>query len=158
MNPDSPEFDAMIRSFLQTSRTATLATVNEDGAPAACNVQYAQDDELNLYFVSNDQSDHSRNIVRDGRVALTVYAHDDRAQNIHGVQIRGVAEALCKAGDCNQAWEIYTSKFTFAAALPQFAEVLRNETFFRIRPTWLRWIDNRKKFGWKVEKALGLFE
>lgn len=154
MDVDSPEFDRMIHSFLMTSKTATLATVAADGSPCACNVQYAVDEQLRLYFVSSDKSLHSRNILHDGRVALTVYAHDDRAQNIHGVQLRGHAEALEKADDCNLAWDVYIAKYEFAAALPKFREILEKETFYRVTPSWLRWIDNRKSFGWKLEKDL----
>ena len=154
MNPDSVEFNNLIRSFLQTSRTASLATVSADGRPSVCNVQYTQDDEFNLYYVSSQHSEHSVNITNDANVSVAVYAHDDRAQNIHGLQIKGEAHALSEAADCNAAWEFYTSKFAFAAALPQFAKIIQQETFYKITPHWLRWIDNRKEFGWKVEKTL----
>lgn len=154
MDPQSPEFDQMIRSFLATSKTATLATVAEDGSPCACNVQYAVDEAMQLYFVSSEKSLHSQNLVREHRVALTVYAHDDRAQNIHGLQIRGIAQALNKADECNKAWDVYIDKYNFAAAIPKFKQILENETFYRVTPHWVRWIDNRKSFGWKVEKQL----
>lgn len=154
MEPDSPQFIETIRSFLQTSRTASLATVDKDGRPNVCNVQYAQDDDLNLYFVSNDMSAHSINIHHDPFVAMAVYAHDDRAQNIHGVQIKATAKPLEKPGECNRAWDVFVSKFAFATALPQFSEMIQQQTFYCLVPYWIRWIDNRRQFGWKVEYQL----
>ena len=153
-----PEWNATIDQevgvFLATSRTLALATVDERSQPHACNVQYAIDDSLRLVWVSSPNSEHSRHIEKDARVAATVYGHDDRAHNIHGLQIRGTAERLTDPGECNAAWELYTTRFAFVAALPQFRELLQKQAFYRMTPTWARWIDNRKGFGWKVERDL----
>ncbi|MFW6335769.1 MAG: pyridoxamine 5'-phosphate oxidase family protein [Phycisphaeraceae bacterium] len=146
--------DQEVGAFLATSRTLALATVDEQGHPHGCNVQYAIDDALRMVWVSSPNSTHSRHIERDGRVAATVYGHDDRAHNIHGLQLRGTAERLTDPGECNAAWELYTTRFAFVAALPQFRELLQKQAFYRMTPTWARWIDNRKGFGWKVERDL----
>lgn len=145
---------AEITQFLASCRTAALATADADGTPHAANIQYAQDDELRLYWVSSPDSEHSLHIADRPRVALTVYAHDDRAQNIHGVQLRGEARAIVDHGAWNEAFELYTTKFTFAAALPQFRELIERQRFYVFTPTWARWIDNRRGFGFKRETAL----
>lgn len=146
--------DQEVGVFLATSRTLALATVDEHGHPHACNVQYAIDDALRMVWVSSPRSAHSQHIERDGRVAATVYGHDDRAHNIHGLQLRGTAERLTDPGECNAAWELYTTRFAFVAALPQFRELLQKQAFYRMQANWARWIDNRKGFGWKLERDL----
>jgi uncharacterized protein YhbP (UPF0306 family) len=148
------EFDQEVGLFLATCRTAALATVHPDGRPHCANVQYASDDQWRLYWVSSPQAQHSEHIARDQRVALTIYAADDRAMNIHGLQLTGVCEALEQDEDANRAWEVYTAKFTFVSAMPQFRDAVASQTFYRMTPTWLRWIDNRRGFGWKAEKTL----
>ena len=41
----------------------TLATVGPDGAPAAAAVFYAHDDALNLYFLSEERTQHGQNML-----------------------------------------------------------------------------------------------
>lgn len=156
MHAAAHDFDLLgeVHRFLASSRTAGLATVDEQGNPFAANVQYAHDDALQLYFVSSRDAQHSRNLEDNGKVALTVYAHDDRAPNIHGVQLRGIGHVVRDEAEYNRAFDLYTAKFTFAAAMPQFREIIERENFYRITPTWLRWIDNRRGFGFKAEQDL----
>ena len=148
-------FDEEVGVFLATCRTLSVATVDERGEPYAANVQYAVDDRMRLVWVSSPHAAHSSHVERGGPVAATVYGHDDRAQNIHGLQIRGTAERIADAGEWNAAWELYTTRFAFVAALPQFRELVEQQAFYRLTPTWLRWIDNRRGFGWKVEREMG---
>jgi len=147
-------FDEEVGVFLATCRTLSLATVDEHGRPHAANVQYAVDPRMRLVWVSSPKSEHSRHLERDPHVAGTIYGHDDRAQNIHGLQFHGTAERLTDPADCNAAWELYTGRFAFVAALPQFQELLQKQAFYRLTLDWLRWIDNRRGFGWKVERNL----
>lgn len=140
--------------FVGTCRTASLATVGPGGEPCAANVQFAHDDALRLYWVSSPDSLHSQNLTRDSRAAMTIYAHDDRAPNIHGLQLRGHAQPLLDEQQCNAAWELYVSKFTFIETLPQMRELVQRQQFYRFTPDWWRWIDNRKGFGFRVEKQL----
>ena len=85
---------------------------------------------------------------------MTVYAHDDRPQCIHGVQMRGRVARVTDAESWNRAWELYTAKFPFVAAHPEFKEMIERQAFYRFVPGWIRWIDNRKGFGWKVEQKI----
>ncbi|QDU71637.1 pyridoxamine 5'-phosphate oxidase family protein [Mucisphaera calidilacus] len=151
-----PDFDVIqeVSVFLAACRTASLATVGEQGEPHAANVQYATDGGMNLVWVSSPQSEHSVDIEQSTHVAVTVYGHDDRPQGIHGVQMRGRAERITDNASLNAAWEAYTAKFPFVAVDPQFKVMLEKQAFWRFTPGWIRWIDNRKGFGWKVEREL----
>ncbi len=154
--PDRLAFDQEVSLFLATCRTASLATVGGDGQPHAANVQYAHDADFRLYWVSSPGSDHSRDLEGDGRAAVTVYAHDDRPDNIHGLQLRGIVSTV-DAGDeaeWNRVWELYTTKFAFVASNPQLKAAVEAQAFFALKPTWLRWIDNRVSFGFKVERSI----
>ncbi|MEM7576896.1 MAG: pyridoxamine 5'-phosphate oxidase family protein [Planctomycetota bacterium] len=152
--PDRLAFDQEVSLFLATCRTATLATVDAQGAPCAANVQYASDADFRLLWVSSPNSVHSENLQSEPRVALTAYAHDDRAENIHGLQMRGVASALEPRDAPPQAFEQYTAKFAFLASNPQLRAAVEKQRFYAFTPTWLRWIDNRVRFGHKVEMTL----
>lgn len=147
-------FDQEIGLFLATCRTACLATTSESIEPCAANVQYVQDDAMRLHWVSSEDSDHSRNLAAKPLAAVTIYGHDDRAMNIHGLQMRGTVERIDDESQWNMVWELYTAKFAFVAAMPQFREMVEKQKFYRFTPVWLRWIDNRRGFGWKVEKTI----
>ncbi|MEM1212452.1 MAG: pyridoxamine 5'-phosphate oxidase family protein [Planctomycetota bacterium] len=155
-------FDQEVGVFLATCRTAALGTCGEDGeggVPHVANVQYAAAPDsggFGLLWVSKPEALHSAQLTANPRVALAVYAHIDDAANIHGVQMRGTAEVIPAGGAAwHAAWEAYTAKFSFVASGPQYREAVEAQAFYRFTPEWVRWIDNRRGFGWKVEKTLG---
>jgi hypothetical protein len=144
-----PEDDpiAQIRALLVEVSTLSLATVDNEGRPYAANLYFAADDDLSIYFVSDDDAHHSRHIARRDQVAATVYAPVMMWQQIRGVQLRGA----CRAVDESQrdaAWSVYLHKFPH---IIEIEDMIRAQRFYRIQPTWLRLIDNTVKFGYKVE-------
>ena len=153
---DSELYDA-VRAFLHTWRTASLATVDEQGHAHAANVQFAVDERLHLIFVSSDSAAHSRHLARDPQAAMTVYAHTDEdagAAAIHGVQLHGRCARIDGADARQHAWNVYSRRFTFIADNHVLAQRVKQEQFYRFIPTWLRWIDNRRGFGFKKEMRL----
>ncbi len=156
MNFSTPlAFDQEIALFLATARTAGLATTDGDGFPHACNIQFVSDAGLKLYWVSSPSSAHSVNLTIRPECAITVYAHDDRAENIHGLQMHGLAEEITPqdAPRWNDTFDRYTDKFAFVKSNPQLMKAVENQSFYCFAPTWLRWIDNRVRFGFKIEKS-----
>ena len=147
-------FDEEVPLFLATCRTASLATVGDSGQPHTANIQYAQDAAMRLHWVSSSDAQHSRDLASNPQAAVTVYGHDDQAMRIHGVQMRGTVQTIGDPGLWNEVWELYTAKFAFVAAMPQLRQIVEQQTFYRFTPTWARWIDNRRGFGWNMEKTL----
>lgn len=157
------DFDQQVGLFLITSRTMGLATSGLDHRPHAANVQYAQvaeaqqlaSDGWRLYFVSSSASLHARQIAENPAVAATIYGHDDQVEHIHGLQLEGVASVVPSGSeDWHRVWELYLQKFSFIAAMSELECRVRNQCFYSLTPHWLRWIDNRRGFGWKTEKIL----
>lgn len=149
-----PELIDEVRTFLHTWRTASLATVDEQGHAHAANVQFAVDERLHLLFVSSDKSAHSQHVARDPAAAMTIYAHTDEASGpaaIHGLQLHGRCEIITGADAMKHAWEMYIRRFTFIADNHVLAQRVKQEPLYRFIPTWLRWIDNRRGFGFKQE-------
>jgi len=143
-----------VELFLATCRTATLATVDADGSPHAANVQYAHGPGLCLLWVSSPDSQHSQHVQSRADAAMTVYAHDDEAAHIHGLQLHGRVERIEGEAAWNDAWERYTAKFPFVVSMPQLRQAIEGQAFYRFTPNWVRWIDNRRGFGWKVEWSI----
>jgi hypothetical protein len=137
------------RALLAACRTVALATVDEAGHPHAANVQVGCDEQLRLVWVSKPDAAHSRHLAARPRVAVTVYHPDDRPEQIRGVQMHGTAEAVAH----DSAWPTYLAALPFVGD-PPYREAVARQQFYRFTPTWLRWIDNRRGFGHRVERTL----
>lgn len=153
---DDAELRSTIDQFLAAATTASLATVDADGHPHAANIQYAVDDHWNLYFVSSPDSAHSQHIALDPRVALTIYGHVDDWRDIHGVQLHGECFAVVDDEPRRRAWNWYKLRFPFVTQNETIRDRIEREQFYIVKPSWLRWIDNRREFGFKKEMALSV--
>jgi len=75
-------------------RYATLATVNEEGKPWNSPVFALHDDQLNIYWISDREGQHSRNIRLNGSVFIVVYDSTVPEGEGEGVYIRAKAYEL----------------------------------------------------------------
>ncbi len=79
------------RQLLAQIHHVAIATVNEDGSPHNSPVFMAFDDQLRAFWASNQDSQHSRNIARDGQVFLVIF---DGRQGHGGLYIAAQAKPL----------------------------------------------------------------
>lgn len=164
MQADKRMMDAPLRAriaaFLAEHTTVTLATVGPDGAPAAAAVFYAHDADLNLYFLSEERTQHGQNLLANPAVAGTIQADGQDWRAIRGLQLRGEAAPVSGAALAH-ATAVYGRKYAFVAALlaggqgpGALAGPLARARFWVLRPTWFRLIDNTVRFGFKEELCL----
>lgn len=154
MNTHDPDTLRQIAAFLAGCTTASLATIDEQGRPHACNIWYACTADLLMYFVSSPAAAHASHIARDPAVAVTVYAHVAEPSQIHGLQLHGRCEMLVTDADRAAALAVYAARYPAITANEQFRKRIASERFYRVTPSWLRWIDNRRGFGFKVEREV----
>lgn len=147
---DSAATKTRIRRFLTAHTTLTLATVAEDGRPQAAALFYAELNDLSLVFISETKVNHSQNIARDKRVAVTIYADGQVWQTIKGLQLEGTCMAL-SGRVAREARNVYLEKFPFIRENRVLLAMLKVVTFYRIAPIWIRLIDNAGGFGHKEE-------
>lgn len=147
-----------IGSFLDSFGTMSLATHGPDG-PWAATVFFARDDQLNLYFISNPDSRHIREMHSSNTVAATVNGDHDTWDDIRGVQIAGIAGAV-PARQRPATADRYLRKFPkirrvveqpLTAVEESIAARFHQSGFHVIRPTMIRLIDNTRGFGHKRE-------
>ena len=83
--------------------------------------------------------------------------HDDSAADlIHGLQLHGTAGELPRDERWERTLELYLERFPFVGSMPGTLERIRDggQRLYRCVPSWGRWIDNRRGFGWKIELDL----
>lgn len=149
-----------IAAFLAEHSTVTLATVGADGLPAAAAVFYAHDPALNLYFLSEERTAHSQNLLRHPAVAAAIQADGQDWRSIRGLQLRGTVHPAAGA-EVAHAATVYGRKYAFVGALlagqagpAALTGPLARARFWVLRPAWVRLVDNTVQFGFKEELVL----
>jgi uncharacterized protein YhbP (UPF0306 family) len=160
MNTAADDVQARVAAFLAGHTTLTLATVGPNGAPAAAAVFYAHDDALNLYFLTEERTQHGQNLLANDRVAGAIQEDGQDWRAIRGVQVAG-RTAPVTGGELAHAAIVYGRKYAFVAGLLTgsggpgvLVGPLAKARFWVLRPVWVRLIDNTVRFGFKEEWRL----
>ncbi len=154
----------------------TIATARDE-TPWAASVFYASDG-FTLYFLSDPDSRHSKDITENPAVAVTVNEDYNDWRKIKGVQMEGKAEVVATEDEMAKAVAAYVGKYSFTAAylklmsspfpkvagyLDKFLDKLPlvpglpttfTARFYKITPTRVRFIDNERSFGHHEEFIL----
>lgn len=145
---------AEIRAFTSDITAISLATVDAEGLPYATNIYVAPDQEMRFYFLSSPNASHIQHILRQPAVALTAYAPIRMWQRVRGIQMQGVCRPL-PSDQFAEAWAIYVNKYPHINEVREHVQTLQ---FYRITPDTLRWIDNSRHFGFRVDLKFPLVE
>jgi uncharacterized protein YhbP (UPF0306 family) len=142
---------ARIQQFLEEHNTLSLATVDEEGAPSICSLFYAFGPDLTLYFLSDPKTAHGQQLKDGAVVAVSIAQDNQNWQTIQGLQLRGVAGPCSEPDEEEIARELYAQRFPFIAKVELLVGPLARARYYKIVPTWIRLIDNRRGFGHKEE-------
>jgi uncharacterized protein YhbP (UPF0306 family) len=86
----SPEDKKSLREYLDSQRLMSVATQGEH--PWIANVYFVADDDLNLYFISPPEAEHSRHIAKNPQVACSIIdSHQPMGDDMKGLQLWGEA-------------------------------------------------------------------
>jgi uncharacterized protein YhbP (UPF0306 family) len=140
-----------IDAFLAAHHVFTLATSAGDAAHAA-SLMYAHEDFV-LYWVSDPDTRHSREIEANSQVAATVAPDYTDFRAIRGLQIAGVATRLTAPRDVERARTLMAQRYSFLRELAHGPEALRAAAakagYYALRSKQITWIDNTRGFGHK---------
>jgi uncharacterized protein YhbP (UPF0306 family) len=128
--------------------TMTLSTSGPTGEPHAAAVYFAAGERVELYFFSDETSQHSQDAAHHPQAAITIYPECRDWQEIRGLQMRGTVRAVETGPEWDAAWTIYAAKYPFVSELKAVVE--RNRLYV-FEPQWVRLVDNRQGFGFKKE-------
>jgi general stress protein 26 len=82
------------KRIIATIKYATLATVSADGQPWNSPVFALHDDDLNFYWASSMESQHSQNIRQTGKVFIVIYDSTAAPGAGEGVYIQAEAREI----------------------------------------------------------------
>jgi uncharacterized protein len=137
-----------IARLLKTQSTLTLSTADGKGAPHAAPLFYVYGDGPRLFWLSDPRSQHSRNLKRDPRAAVSVYRETADWRKIRGVQLRGSVSIIADPASREKLLDTYKRRFQLSA---RFEAAILRCTLYCFEPAWVRYLDNSKRFGYSVE-------
>lgn len=83
-----------IRTYIDKTVHMSLGTTTPDGKPWVCEVHFAYDNDLNIYFVSKLTTRHCQEIAANPNVAGNIVKQHPLEESPHGVYFEGTAEAI----------------------------------------------------------------
>lgn len=132
----------LIMEYLDSANMMQVATIS-DGKPWICNVWFASDENMNLYWFSLTEARHSQEIAKDSHVAAAVCLPQSPTDNrARGIQLEGTAEVLTNSEDIDIAIECCVGRIFSLEKIRHFMP-LANAThrFYRIKPTKFVFLD-----------------
>ena len=105
------DFERTVKDYLSQVIHMSLATVGEGGRPWVCEVHFAFDDELNLYWVSMGDARHSQEVKANPQVAGTIAVQHFLDQMPRAVSFEGTAEVLEDVTPEHPAYKTYVARF-----------------------------------------------
>ena len=145
------EFIQLVAALLKTQSTLALATSAADGSPHIAPLFYLSTDDLRLYWFSSSSSDHSKNLERNSAAAVSIYQPTDQWKEICGLQMRGAVSIVSDREQRQRIEHAYIARFRLGTL---FGAALATSNLYVFQPSWVRYINNSKHFGYKVERSL----
>lgn len=128
------DIEKLIRKYLAQSYMMSLATVNGD-KPWVVTVYYVMDDNLNLYWASPEDTNHSQHIGENQNVAIAIPVVHKKSQPVVGIQIEGVANQVKGSEDIKPIAEKYAASYGFSEKwVEKFSNNLTKHKLYKFCP------------------------
>lgn len=142
-----------IAVLLREQSTLALATRDDSGQACIAPLFYICDDDLSLYWLSAEASQHSRNLNHSPDAAITIHTQTANWREICGVQMRGSVTAISDRKRRQAMIKAYCQRFELSSI---FRMAISRCTLFVFRPAFIRYIDNSQRFGKRIELESGV--
>ena len=143
-----------ISRILRENVLCSMSTVGPGNRAHINTAYFCYTPELVLYFLSDPESRHCRNLARDPSLAMTIFksAQEWGGQD-RGLQLFGTCRRTRGRG-ANEAERVYAARFSpyakwmkgMSPAGRQQAALLRSYAFYRFLPSRIKILDERE-FG-----------
>jgi uncharacterized protein YhbP (UPF0306 family) len=120
-----------IYQFLNSQNHMVISSVNASGNPEAAMVGFAQNKNLEIIFGTDMTTRKAQNLSHNSQVALVINGEE------HNVQYEGTAKQI-NGEELQKMQKIFFKK---VPGLKKYAQ-LTNQIYFKITPTWIRFIDH----------------
>jgi uncharacterized protein YhbP (UPF0306 family) len=125
----------LIQAYLNEAKMMHLATVSGN-QPWVCNVWFASDKDLNIYWLSSISRRHSVEVQANNLVSGGITTSLTPEDKPRGLQFQGVAEKLTREADVEKAVELYKDRIFPEKKIRDFMTMPdKPHNFYLIKPT-----------------------
>ena len=104
------EFDKELLEFLKSQRLLVIAS--QDGELWVSNVYYVIDEELKFYFISNEETKHSKQIMKNSEIAFSVtWFNEKNLKDRKAIQGKGICRIAVNEGEIKKGVELYNEYY-----------------------------------------------
>lgn len=104
--------------------------------PWVCNVWFAADDDMNIYWFSAVNRRHSKELEKNPKVSASIVLPHSPKDPPRGIQLEGIGEVLTNPSDVAKARSVYEDRIFDASTIDSFINhKQRPHKFYRIKPT-----------------------
>lgn len=137
-----PETKKLIKEYLKEANLMQLAT-DSNGKPWVCNVWFAADEDMNIYWFSSITTRHSQEISKNSSVAVAIcLPHIPTENKARGIQLEGIAKQLTDPDDVETAIGHCVGRIFTLKQVRQFmSNTDEPRRFYRLKPTKIVLID-----------------
>lgn len=142
------DVEGLIKQYLEQARIMQLATSAND-KPWACTVHYYSDKDLNIYWISTLEREHSKNIAKNPHVSAAILIHEDtpEEQYVIGMSLEGDVELIGEQMP-EQIGQSYIQKLGRPATLLTDIATGKNpHKFYRLKPSRIVLFDSKNIAG-----------
>lgn len=128
------DIEKLIRKYLAQCHMMSLATVNGD-KPWIATVYYVMDDDLNLYWASPEDTNHSQHIKNNQNVAIAIPVVHKKSQPVVGIQIEGEANKIDGKDNIEPIASRYAKEYGFSEKwVEKFSSDQTKHKFYKCCP------------------------
>lgn len=133
-----------ISQFLHQNGIMTLAVSHND-QPWVCTLYYGIDADLNMYLVSDPNSDHGKVISQNPKVAFNVFdSHQPITLPKKGVQVKGTIQLVKGLKENTKGrllWHKANPGIEAKITLKDILKKLSDTKIYKITPTYLKFFN-----------------
>ena len=136
----------IIKEVLEKGYLMSLGTMDEGGV-WVCDVIYVFDDELNIYWMSDSETRHSKAILINPKIAGTITVNSPKENNL-GIQFEGTAEKI-EGARYDLAKKHYAKRKKVEPK--ETEDVLQGDSWYQLKPKRIELICE-EFFGFEKQK------
>lgn len=125
----------LIEEYLKEAKLMQLAT-SVNNQPWVCNVWFAADKDLNIYWFSSTTRRHSAEVLKNNKVAAAIVLPHTPKNTARGLQLQGKAEIVKDKKTLAKAILLFTRRIFTAKQIELFMKNKdKPHSFYKITPT-----------------------
>ncbi len=125
----------LIKEYLKEAKLMQLAT-SVNNQPWVCNVWFAADKDLNIYWFSSTTRRHSKEVLKNNKVSAAIVLPHTPKDTARGLQLQGTAELVKDKKTLAKAVLLFTGRIFSRKQIELFMKNREKpHSFYKIKPT-----------------------